>query len=160
MGWADAIRRLRVRANADTGHDAAVARQFGAEGIGLCRTEHMFFGEERLAVMREMILADDRASREAALEKLLPIQRQDFLEIFRAMDGLPTTIRLLDPPLHEFLPNHSELQAEIYEAKLQMLQVNSFTQMDQLLRTVVEKERLLHKVEQLREANPDRKSVV
>jgi pyruvate,orthophosphate dikinase len=154
MRWADELRRLQVRANADTGHDAAVAREFGAEGIGLCRTEHMFFGDERLAIMREMILAGDRASREVALDKLLPIQRQDFLEIFHAMAGLPTTIRLLDPPLHEFLPNYSELQAEIYELKLQMLQVTSFAQMDQLLREVVDKERLLHKVEQLREANP------
>lgn len=154
MKWADDIRRLRVRANADTGHDATVARGFGAEGIGLCRTEHMFFGEERLAIMREMILASDRASREAALEKLLPIQRQDFEEIFRAMNGLPTTIRLLDPPLHEFLPDHGELQAELYELKLQAQQAASFTEMDQLLREVVEKERLLQKVEQLREANP------
>ncbi|MCB0061098.1 MAG: pyruvate, phosphate dikinase, partial [Caldilineaceae bacterium] len=112
------------------------------------------FGEERLTIMREMILAGDRASREAALEKLLPIQRGDFVEIFRAMEGLPTTIRLLDPPLHEFLPDFSELQAELYELKLQVQQVASFAQMDQLLHEVVEKERLLNKVKQLREANP------
>ncbi|MFW6070290.1 MAG: pyruvate, phosphate dikinase [bacterium] len=154
MDWSDEIRRLRVRANADTGPDAEKARGFGAEGIGLCRTEHMFFGEERLAIMREMILSEDLASRTATLEKLLPIQRRDFLEIFRAMDGLPVTIRLLDPPLHEFLPNFDELQAELYELKLQMQQADSFSRVDQLLRQVWEKETLLRRIEQLREANP------
>ncbi len=154
MQWADNIRTLGVRANADTGHDATVARNFGAQGIGLCRTEHMFFGDERLTIMREMILAADLAAREVALDKLLPIQRQDFLEIFRVMDGLPVTIRLLDPPLHEFLPNYEELQGELYELKLQMLQSKSFNGMDHLLRQVWEKEKLLHRVEQLREANP------
>jgi pyruvate,orthophosphate dikinase len=104
MRWADQIRRLEVRTNADTPHDATVARAFGAEGIGLCRTEHMFFAEERLMVMREMILSEDQAGRERALKKLLPMQRRDFYGIFKAMDGLPVTIRLLDPPLHEFLP--------------------------------------------------------
>ncbi len=154
MGWADEVRRLGVRANADTGHDAATARRFGAQGIGLCRTEHMFFGEERLKIMREMILAEDLASREAALERLLPIQRQDFLEIFEAMDGLPVTIRLLDPPLHEFLPNFEELQAELYELKLKMQQSGSFTDIDHYLRQIWEKEQLLGQVERLREANP------
>ena len=154
MGWADEIRRLDVRANADTGHDATIARQFGARGIGLCRTEHMFFGEERLAAMREMILATDRASRETALDQLLPIQRQDFLEIFQAMDGLPVTIRLLDPPLHEFLPNYDTLLSELYELKLQMLQSSSFNDVDKLLRDIYEKERLLNQIEQLRESNP------
>ncbi|HEX6937801.1 MAG TPA: pyruvate, phosphate dikinase [Longimicrobiales bacterium] len=104
MGWADGARRLRVRANADTPADAARARAFGAEGIGLCRTEHMFFAGDRIVAMREMILARDDEARRAALEKLLPMQRSDFEGIFRAMDGLPVTIRLLDPPLHEFLP--------------------------------------------------------
>ena len=154
MTWADELRHLEVRTNADTGHDATVARNFGAQGIGLCRTEHMFMGEERLAVMREMILASDRASRETALDKLLPIQRQDFLEIFQAMDGLPVTIRLLDPPLHEFLPNYDELQAELYELKLQMLQSSKFSQIDALLHNIYEKEHLLGQIEQLREANP------
>jgi pyruvate,orthophosphate dikinase len=154
MGWADELRRLDVRANADNGHDAKVARNFGAQGIGLCRTEHMFMGEERLTVMREMILASDRASREIALDKLLPIQRQDFLEIFQAMDGLPVTIRLLDPPLHEFLPNYDELQAELYELKLEMLQSSKFSQVDKLLHSIYDKEHLLKQVEQLREANP------
>jgi pyruvate, orthophosphate dikinase len=104
MAWADAARTMKVRANADTPLDARTARGFGAEGIGLCRTEHMFFEEERIAAMREMILSDDEASRRKALEKLLPSQREDFIGIFREMKGLPVTIRLLDPPLHEFLP--------------------------------------------------------
>ena len=108
MRWADDARRLKVRTNADTPHDAAVARAFGAEGIGLCRTEHMFFAEERIAAVREMILADDEAGRRRALAKLLPMQRKDFVGIFKAMDGLPVTIRLLDPPLHEFLPSTPE----------------------------------------------------
>ncbi|MEM8858044.1 MAG: pyruvate, phosphate dikinase [Chloroflexota bacterium] len=154
MAWADGYRQLRIRANADTGHDASVARSFGAEGIGLCRTEHMFFGDERLAAMREMILANDRASREIALDKLLPIQRQDFLEIFKAMDGLPVTVRLLDPPLHEFLPNYDELQTEIYELKLQMMQSSSFGKLDNHLKQIYQKESLLEQIEQLREANP------
>ena len=108
MGWADEFRKLRVRTNADNPADAATAREFGAQGIGLCRTEHMFFGEERIDAVREMILADDKAGRAAALAKLLPMQRSDFAGIFRAMDGLPVTIRLLDPPLHEFLPAEAD----------------------------------------------------
>jgi pyruvate,orthophosphate dikinase len=105
MGWADRARKLRVRANADTPNDARVALKFGAEGIGLCRTEHMFFDEERIRAVREMILSGDEKSRRAALAKLLPMQRQDFAELFEIMQGLPVTIRLLDPPLHEFLPH-------------------------------------------------------
>ena len=154
MEWADNNRRLRVRANADNGTDAQVARDFGAEGIGLCRTEHMFMGDERLALMREMILAEDLAARESALEKLLPIQRQDFIDIFKAMDGLPVTIRLLDPPLHEFLPDFELLQGEIAELKLQLNQAKSFTEIDKLLKQVWEKEQLLRQVERLRESNP------
>ncbi|HEX9780757.1 MAG TPA: pyruvate, phosphate dikinase [bacterium] len=113
LEWADAARRLSVRANADTPQDAKVAREFGAEGIGLCRTEHMFFGEERLPVMREMILAKDTQARKAALAKLLPFQKQDFIDILEAMQGLPVTIRLLDPPLHEFLPHSPEDQERL-----------------------------------------------
>jgi pyruvate,orthophosphate dikinase len=112
MGWVDRVRKLGVRANADTPADARTARGFGAEGIGLCRTEHMFFEGQRIVAMREMILAQDSKGRRAALDKILPMQRQDFVELFRIMKGLPVTIRLLDPPLHEFLP-HSE--AEIAE---------------------------------------------
>jgi pyruvate,orthophosphate dikinase len=112
MKWADDARRLGVRANAETPLDARVAREFGAQGIGLCRTEHMFFDEERIATVREMILADTKQGREAALAKLLPHQQKDFEEIFAAMRGLPVTIRLLDPPLHEFVPNTDKAQEE------------------------------------------------
>src|SRR5206468_1515020 len=105
MGWADKLRKLGVRANADTPGDARVALKFGAEGIGLCRTEHMFFDEHRIRAVREMILAGDEKARRAALAKLLPMQRADFAELFEIMGGLPVTIRLLDPPLHEFLPH-------------------------------------------------------
>ena len=104
MGWADSFRRLSVRTNADTPHDAEKAREFGAEGIGLCRTEHMFFDGERIQAVREMILAETPEGRTSAIAKILPMQRQDFVGIFRAMDGLPVTVRLIDPPLHEFLP--------------------------------------------------------
>ena len=104
LGWADDVRRLKVRANADNAEDSAKAREFGAQGIGLCRTEHMFFGEERLPVVQEMILASDEQGRRAALDRLLPFQQSDFEAIFEVMAGLPVTIRLLDPPLHEFLP--------------------------------------------------------
>ncbi len=113
LGWADARSRLQVRANADTGADAANARSLGAVGIGLCRTEHMFFEPTALRAMRQMILAEDEKSRQRALNLVLPIQRNDFVEIFRAMDGLPVTIRLLDPPLHEFLPNRPEEVAAV-----------------------------------------------
>ena len=113
MEWADKARRLGVRANADTPTDARTARRFGAEGIGLCRTEHMFFDAERIVAVREMIMADDAEGRRKALAKILPMQRGDFIEIFRIMDGLPVTIRLLDPPLHEFLPKTDAEMAEI-----------------------------------------------
>jgi pyruvate, orthophosphate dikinase len=116
MGWADAKRRLKVRANADTPTDARVALKFGSEGIGLCRTEHMFFDEGRISAVREMILADDDKSRRAALAKLLPMQRADFVGLFEIMGGLPVTIRLLDPPLHEFLPKDEEEIAEVAKA--------------------------------------------
>ncbi|WP_372425439.1 pyruvate, phosphate dikinase [Salinarimonas chemoclinalis] len=113
MQWADGVRRLRVRANAETPLDARTARNFGAEGIGLCRTEHMFFEGDRIVAVREMILADDAEGRRAALAKLLPMQRADFVELFSIMKGLPVTIRLLDPPLHEFLPHTDEELAEV-----------------------------------------------
>ena len=113
MGWADSVRRMKVRANAETPLDAEAARKFGAEGIGLCRTEHMFFDAERIAVVREMILAEKESGRRKALDKLLPMQRADFAAIFRIMTGLPVTIRLLDPPLHEFLPHKDEDIAEV-----------------------------------------------
>ncbi len=116
MGWADAARRMRVRANAETPLDAETARKFGAEGIGLCRTEHMFFDPERIGAVRQMIMAHDEHGRRAALARLLPFQRRDFIELFRIMAGLPVTIRLLDPPLHEFLPRGDAELAEVAEA--------------------------------------------
>src|SRR5262249_41296523 len=109
LGWADAIRKLGVWANADYPRDAQRARQYGAEGIGLCRTEHMFFETERLPHMQALILAQSDAERTAPLAALLPFQRSDFEGLFRAMAGLPVTIRLIDPPLHEFLPSHDDL---------------------------------------------------
>jgi pyruvate,orthophosphate dikinase len=115
MGWADSLRKMKVRANAETAVDAKAAREFGAEGIGLSRTEHMFFEADRIGAMREMIMADEEQGRRAALEKLLPMQRSDFTEIFRIMKGLPVTIRLLDPPLHEFLPKTEAEFAELAE---------------------------------------------
>jgi pyruvate,orthophosphate dikinase len=136
MGWADEVRTLKVRANADTPQDARIARAFGAEGIGLCRTEHMFFEGDRITAMREMIVARDEAGRRRALAKLLPMQRNDFEGIFEAMAGLPVTIRLLDPPLHEFLPHGGE------ESKL-------------LARTLgLGRAELAHIVDSLRETNP------
>jgi pyruvate,orthophosphate dikinase len=121
LGWADDVRRLKVRANADTPEDAARAREFGAEGIGLCRTEHMFFGDERLPVVQEMILADSEIGRRAALDRLLPFQQSDFEGIFEAMAGLPVTIRLLDPPLHEFLPAEDQATDDKMRARIRAL---------------------------------------
>lgn len=126
MSWADAVRKLKVRTNADTPNDSEVARKFGAEGIGLCRTEHMFFEGDRIIAVREMILADDKQGREKALAKLLPIQRSDFEAIFKAMKGLPVTVRLLDPPLHEFLPHEEENQQEM--AKVMKVSVETVRQ--------------------------------
>jgi pyruvate,orthophosphate dikinase len=113
LGWCDGIRKLGVRTNADSGVDSAQARRFGAEGIGLTRTEHMFFGEERIKAIREMILAETKEEREKAIFRLLPFQKKDFKEIFKAMAGLPVTIRLLDPPLHEFVPHEEKLIADL-----------------------------------------------
>jgi pyruvate,orthophosphate dikinase len=144
LQWADELKRLRVRANADTPHDAAKAIEFGAEGIGLCRTEHMFFGDERLPLMQEMILADTEEERRAALAKLLPFQREDFTSILEVMTGKPVTIRLLDPPLHEFLPDHEELLRDL----IRLEETNSDSPQ------LMEKRRLIKRVEELREANP------
>jgi pyruvate,orthophosphate dikinase len=149
LGWADFYRKggLGVRANADTPADAERARAFGAEGIGLVRTEHMFFAADRLPVVREMIMASDQATRRAALERLRPVQREDFLGIFRAMDGLPVTIRLLDPPLHEFLPNWKEYKEMIEQrSRLEALGIEP----EERKRL----EALIEAVEKLREANP------
>ena len=121
LGWADDVRRLKVRANADNAEDSAKAREFGAQGIGLCRTEHMFFGEERLRIVQEMILAADEDGRRAALDRLLPFQQADFEAIFEVMAGLPVTIRLLDPPLHEFLPPLEEATDERMRQRIKAL---------------------------------------
>jgi pyruvate, orthophosphate dikinase len=122
LAWADDLRRLKVRANADTPEDARKAREFGAQGIGLCRTEHMFMAEDRLPVVREMIMADSEEGRRKALERLLPMQQSDFEGIFEAMAGLPVTIRLLDPPLHEFLPSVEEATDQRMRQRIRALQ--------------------------------------
>jgi len=144
LGWADEIRTMGVRANADTPHDARVAREMGAEGIGLCRTEHMFFGEDRLPYVQQMILSQSKEEREKALDKLEPMQREDFRGILKEMEGLPVIIRLLDPPLHEFLPNYEELLVEITKLKLQGGNEEQIKEKEELLRRVVD----------LREMNP------
>jgi len=144
MKWADEVRTLGVRTNADTPKDARVARQMGAEGIGLCRTEHMFFGEDRLPFVQKMIMAESRKDREEAAKKLEPIQKGDFKEILREMEGLSVIIRLLDPPLHEFLPNYENLLVEI-----NTLQLKGADEKE-----IAEKERILERVTALREMNP------
>jgi len=143
LGWADAARTLGVRANADTPEDARKAREFGGEGIGLVRTEHMFFQNDRIPIVRDMIMAGDSVSRRAAVAKLLPFQRDDFIGIFRAMDGLPVTIRLLDPPLHEFLPKYTDLLEEYTR-----LQARGISPARERL------EEMMAKVRSLQEANP------
>jgi len=144
MVWVDGYRRLKVRANADIPRDAEKAREFGAEGIGLCRTEHMFFAEERLSHMQAMIMAEDEGGRREALNRLLPMQRSDFKGLFDSMRGFPVTIRLLDPPLHEFLPKREELMVEI--AKLEISNPMS--------PDLAEKKRILARVQDLHELNP------
>jgi pyruvate,orthophosphate dikinase len=141
MAHADERRRLRVRANADTPEQSTNARERGAEGIGLCRTEHMFLGEERVDAVRQMIFAETEDEERAALDRLAPLQREDFVGIFRAMDGLPVTVRLLDPPLHEFLPNQVDLAVEVALAESRG-------------QDVADRKRLLQKVNELHEANP------
>ena len=116
LGWADEVRDIGIRANVDSRAEAEVANAFGAEGIGLCRTEHMFFEEDRLVLMRELIFSEERADRVAALERLLPMQRDDFIDLFQAMPDRPVCIRLFDPPLHEFLPSDRAGMQELAEA--------------------------------------------
>jgi pyruvate, orthophosphate dikinase len=144
LSWADSVRKLRVRANADVPEQAKIARGFGAEGIGLCRTEHMFFAEDRIPIMQKMILARTKEEREKYLDQLLPLQKQDFIGLYREMEGFPVTIRLLDPPLHEFLPKREELMVEI--ARMELTGTDSAT--------LEEKRRLLARVEELHEFNP------
>ncbi|HSC56524.1 MAG TPA: pyruvate, phosphate dikinase, partial [Nitrospira sp.] len=144
LSWADSVRTLRVRANADVPEQAKIARGFGAEGIGLCRTEHMFFAEDRIPIMQKMILARTKEEREKYLDQLLPLQKQDFIGLYREMQGFPVTIRLLDPPLHEFLPKREELMVEI--ARLELTGQDGAK--------LEEKRRLLVRVEELHEFNP------
>ena len=144
LNWADKIRKLSIRANADTPHDSKIAVNFGAEGIGLCRTEHMFFQEDRIPIMQSMILARTTKEREKLLDKLLPMQKEDFKGIFFEMRGYPVTIRLLDPPLHEFLPRREELMVEIRELELKKKEP----------KIIKERQKLLERVEELHEFNP------
>jgi pyruvate,orthophosphate dikinase len=154
LGWADEVRTLGVRANADYPRDAQRARTYGAEGIGLCRTEHMFFETDRLPLVQRLIMAADPTEREAALEALLPLQRQDFLGLFRVMDGLPVIVRLIDPPLHEFLPDHDQLVLDLADLKVQLQHVTALTEIDAILEEIALKQRYLERVEALREQNP------
>jgi pyruvate,orthophosphate dikinase len=154
LSWADEYRRLGVWANADYPRDATRAREYGAEGIGLCRTEHMFFEAERLPIVQKMIMSDRRLDQGEALEALLPFQREDFAGLFRAMDGLPVIIRLIDPPLHEFLPNHVELMRDLADLKIRLKHAANLSDIDELIQEVRTKERILRRVESLQEANP------
>jgi pyruvate, orthophosphate dikinase len=154
LGWADEFRALAVRANADYPADAERAREYGAEGIGLCRTEHMFFEEDRLPLMREMIMARNRTEREEALARLLPLQRADFEGLFRAMEGRPVVIRLLDPPLHEFLPGWEELVRRLSDLKMRLKHLETLGEIDGALAEIRAGQDLLSRVEALREENP------
>ncbi len=154
MAWADDFRTLRVRANADTPTDAAAARKHGAEGIGLCRTEHMFFEPDRIEAMREMIMSPNAVARAEALAKIEPYQTTDFEGIFEAMDGHPVTIRLLDPPLHEFLPRRDETVERITDLKLRLGHAQSLEDINRLLEEINEREEILDQIERLSEANP------
>ncbi|HRI44434.1 MAG TPA: pyruvate, phosphate dikinase [Fimbriimonadaceae bacterium] len=150
MSWCDEYRRLRVRTNADNPRDAQQAIDFGCEGIGLCRTEHMFFEDDRLPIVQEMILTKSEAMREAALKKLLAVQQSDFEAIFEVMDGRPVTVRLIDPPLHEFLPSYDELLREVTELRMAVATLGG----EALKHLLDEKERMMKTVESMREANP------
>ena len=154
LSWADEFRRLGVWANADYPQDAQRARDYGAEGIGLCRSEHMFFESDRLPHVQKMIVTKYPIERHEALEAVLPFQREDFAGLFRVMDGLPVIIRLLDPPLHEFLPNHIELMQEMTDLKIQMQHADNLKTIDTLLDEFNKKQRILKRVESLREQNP------
>lgn len=154
LSWADGFRALGVRANADYPRDAERARKHGAEGIGLCRTEHMFFETDRLPLIQKMIMAKDHAEQDAALADLLPLQRGDFDGLFRAMDGLPVIIRLIDPPLHEFLPGHDELIRDLADLKVRLQHFHTLSEIDGALEEIQTKQRYLDRVEALRESNP------
>ncbi len=154
LGWADEFRTLGVRANADDPVEAARAREYGAAGIGLCRTEHMFFGADRLPIMQDMITAPTAAERREAIAALLPLQRADFLGMFQVMDGLPVIIRLLDPPLHEFLPSFDELGERIADLRIRLLKAADLAEIDELVDQLTKTRRLRDRVDDLRESNP------
>jgi pyruvate,orthophosphate dikinase len=154
LSWADDFRTLGVWANADYPEDAQRSREYGAQGIGLCRSEHMFFETERLPLFQQMIMADLPVDRRAALAGLLPFQREDFKGLFRVMDGLPVIIRLIDPPLHEFLPDLMELMQELADLKLRIRQAGTLSEIDALLQQIRIKERIRRRAETLKEQNP------
>jgi len=154
LGWADTFRRLGVWANADYPLDAKRAREYGAGGIGLCRTEHMFFEPERLPFVQKMIMTSQPTERREALDALLPFQREDFIGLFRAMDGLPVIIRLIDPPLHEFLPSFESLMIGLSDNKIRLLNAKTLQEIDDLLHKIEDDEHVLKRVEALHEANP------
>lgn len=154
LEWADEVRTLGVWANADYPKDAERARRHGAEGVGLCRTEHMFFETERLPIVQDMIMATSKARRMTALEKLLPMQRKDFAGIFRAMAGQPVIIRLLDPPLHEFLPSYHDLVRDLADLKVRLQHFHTLSEIDTALAEVRQKEDILNRVQSLSESNP------
>ena len=154
LGWADEFRTLGVWANADYPVDARRAREYGATGIGLCRTEHMFFEAERLPIVQKMIMSTNPTERREALDALLPFQREDFKGLFRAMDGYPVIIRLIDPPLHEFLPAHDELADKLADNKIRLLKAGTMKEINDLLQVIEEEEHILRRVESIREANP------
>ena len=154
LGWADDFRRLQVWANSDYPQDAERARKYGAQGIGLCRTEHMFFEPERLPIVQKMITSTSPTERREALDQLLPFQRNDFAGLFRVMDGLPVIIRLIDPPLHEFLPSFEELTNKLADGKIRLMKAGTLAEIDSILEHVEAETQMLHRVEALRESNP------
>ena len=154
MGWADEFRRLGIRANADYPEDAERARKYGAEGIGLCRTEHMFFQPERLPTVQRMIMTRSPAERREAVDALLPFQRADFAGLFRAMDGLPVIIRLIDPPLHEFLPGFEELSRELADLQIRITNARNLAEVEEITTKLSETRAMLDRVGSLRETNP------
>ncbi len=154
LSWADEFKKLGVWTNSDYPRDAKRAREYGAEGIGLCRTEHMFMETERLPFVQKMIMTDLPIERREALDSLLPFQREDFIGLFTAMDGLPVIIRLIDPPLHEFLPNHVDLMRDLADIKIRLIHAPNLAEIDDLLKQSKIKEKILKRVESIREENP------
>ncbi len=154
LSWADSFRHLKIRTNADYPQDAQRARDYGAEGIGLCRTEHMFFEPKRLPYLQKMIMSDLPIERKEALDALLPFQREDFIGLFRTMDGLPVITRLIDPPLHEFLPNLMDLIHELSDLKIRLKEAANLQELDELLRQIKTKEKIFRRAQSLHESNP------